>query len=81
MLYLHNVAEMLPAPMDPNLLYKRVRVAFRWLEVARKKGYIRAYGMATWSCFRTPMGASGHVSLQEIVHIAREIGGLDHGFR
>ena len=81
LLYLHNVAEMFPAPMDTDLLHKRLRTAFQWLEQARSKGRIRAYGLATWSCFREPLSSQGHVSLQDIVHIAREVGGLDHGFR
>jgi hypothetical protein len=39
------------------------------------------YKMATWSCFRTPPGDPGHLSLQEVWDIAARVGGLNHGFR
>lgn len=81
MLYLHNVVEMQAAPLDTQHLHEKLRIAFSWLEQAREKGKIRAYGLATWSCFRVALGAEGHVSLQDIVHIARDVGGLHHGFR
>ena len=80
LLYLHNVAEMVPKPSERHISEK-LRTAFAWLEQARKTGKIRAYGLATWSCFRAPLGAEGHINLQDIVHMARDIGGLDHGFR
>jgi hypothetical protein len=44
-------------------------------------GSIRAYGLATWSCFREAQGANGHLRLQEVVDLAHKVGGLDHGFR
>ena len=47
----------------------------------RIEGKIVAYGMATWSCFRTPPGNPGHLSLQEVWDIAARVGGKDHGFR
>lgn len=81
LLYLHNVAEMFPAPLQTEKLLERLKAAFVWLEGVRMQGRIRAYGMATWSCFRVPPGAVGHVSIQDIVHLAQEAGGLDHGFR
>jgi predicted aldo/keto reductase-like oxidoreductase len=44
-------------------------------------GRVARYGMATWSGFRAEAGAREHLSLEEIVAIAREVGGSRHGFR
>ena len=41
---------------------------------------VQAYGMATWDCFRKAPDAGG-LQLQEIVKLARAVGGRDHGFR
>lgn len=49
--------------------------------ICRVEGKIQAYGMATWTCFRTPPGDPGHLSLQEVWDIAARVGGLNHGFR
>ena len=62
-------------------LHDKLRGAFVWLEQAREMGKIRAYGVATWKCFRVALGAEDHVSLQDLVHLARDVGGLHHGFR
>ena len=51
LLYLHNAAEAQGAVGETELLH-RLHDAFVWLEHARQDGTIRAYGMATWSCFR-----------------------------
>lgn len=37
--------------------------------------------MATWDSFRVASTDPGHVSLQEIVDLAYEVGGRTHGFR
>ena len=52
-----------------------------WRWTCRKEGRIRAYGMATWDSFRRSQDDPRHVSLQEMVNIARTEGGINHGFR
>lgn len=39
-----------PAAAAPPL--QRLRAAFEWCERARAAGSIKAYGLATWTCFR-----------------------------
>lgn len=58
-----------------------MREAFTWAEGARKRGLIRAYGLATWDCFRKVPGSAGYVSLLSLVQLAQQVGGLDHGLR
>ena len=78
LLYLHNPAEMIG---DQQLFRKRMQQAFRYLEVVRQRGTIRTYGIATWDCFRTTPESASYVSLEELVQIAEEAGGSNHGFR
>ena len=51
-LYLHNAAETQLGEVGEEELLRRLHEAFLWLEHARADGSIRAYGMATWDCFR-----------------------------
>ncbi|KAK9862643.1 hypothetical protein WJX84_010934 [Apatococcus fuscideae] len=81
LLYLHNAAEMQLGPLGKQGFRQLLGEAFRALEELRSEGKIRAYGMATWDCFRLPPDSPSHVSLQEVVALAKDIGGLDHGFR
>ena len=52
LLYLHNVVEMQLEELGETEVLHRLHEAFVWLEHARQDGSIRAYGMATWDCFR-----------------------------
>jgi len=58
-----------------------VREAFGALEGQVKRGTIGVYGCATWSGFRVPSEAKNHLSLEELVSIAREVGGAKHHFK
>lgn len=80
LLYLHNAVEMLHTLGQPALM-ARFKAAFQWLEQARAQGRIRAYGLATWDCFRRPPGSSDYLQLKAVVALAEEVGGKDHGFR
>lgn len=81
LLYLHNAVEMSSDDMGSPEFWDRLARAFEWLEQARSQGLIRAYGMATWTCFRAPPTDPGFLSLHEVVKLARRAGGPDHGFR
>lgn len=78
--YLHNPEQQL-AVMTHASLHERLRAAFMVLEDAVSRGDIRTYGCATWTGLRVPPTGKGHLSLQELVTIAREIAGDEHHFR
>jgi hypothetical protein len=52
LLYLHNPAESQLAALGRDAFMARLRAAFGFCEEARRAGRIRAYGIASWSCFR-----------------------------
>ena len=79
--YLHNAAEMQLQPLGRPAFMQRLRAAFVWAEEQRGKGRLQAYGMATWDCFRTPPGHAAYLSLQDVLALAIEVAGEDHGFR
>jgi aryl-alcohol dehydrogenase-like predicted oxidoreductase len=81
LLYLHNVAESQLPEIKPNKLMDRLAAAFDFLESARAQGHIRFYGLATWDCFRVPVGDAGYLSLLEVVKLAESVGGSGHGLR
>lgn len=78
--YLHN-PEMQLDEVPRADFNARVRAAFVFLEEARARGLIRAYGTATWGGFRAPGSEPGRLDLSELVGLAREAGGAGHGFR
>lgn len=82
LLYLHNAVEsQLPAIGRPAFM-QRLLLAFKELELLRKEGRIKTYGLATWSCFRVAPGSSSYISLQDVVDVAiQAAGGPHHGFR
>ena len=81
LLYLHNPAEMQLSALGMQAFMQRLREAFQWGEGARRRGLIRAYGLATWDCFRKPPGSPGYLSLLRLVQLAQQVGGPDHGLR
>lgn len=78
--YLHNLEQQLDEVPRAEFL-RRVRAAFERLERAADEGAIGVYGTATWNGYRQPERAPGHLSLAELVAIAREVGGARHRFR
>lgn len=78
--YVHNPETQLEEVERPEFL-ARLRRAFEALEAAVGGKKIVRYGAATWDGFRTDPGARGHLSLEEIVSVAREAGGADHHFK
>lgn len=78
--YLHN-PEMQLEEVDRRTFTERLRRAFEQLEQARADHHLVRYGVATWNGLREPRDAQGHLSLTELVALAREVGGPDHGFR
>jgi predicted aldo/keto reductase-like oxidoreductase len=59
----------------------RLRAAFAVLEEAAGRKEIGVYGVATWDGLRVAPGSKGHLSLERVMGIAREVAGDDHHFR
>ena len=76
---LHNPEQQL-ATLAPQSFRERLRAAFMVLEDAVGRGEIARYGCATWTGLRVAPGTKGHLSLQELVEIAREVAGDRHHF-
>lgn len=78
--YLHNPEIQLTEIPQPAFL-KRLRAAFDWAEQKVRDGKIKFYGLATWDGFRSQATTADHLSLEEIICIAKEAGGTEHHFR
>jgi aryl-alcohol dehydrogenase-like predicted oxidoreductase len=78
--YLHNPEQQLDK-VDRTKFLAVVSDAFATLESAVASGYIGSYGCATWNGFRTFAASRNHLSLTELVDIARLVGGKEHHFR
>ncbi len=80
-LYLHNAAESWLAEIGYRRFIEKLSEVFALYEEERKRGRILYYGMATWSCLRVGKDEPEHVNLDDVVDVAREVGGEEHGFR
>jgi aryl-alcohol dehydrogenase-like predicted oxidoreductase len=78
--YLHNPETQLGF-VDAGEFYRRIQVAFSYLEQAVKQGLIRTYGTATWDGYRRRPGAPDCLSLEQMASIALDTGGVGHHFR
>jgi len=80
LMYLHNSVEgQTHLPREQFL--KNLKDVFEFYEKKRKEGKIRFYGMATWECFRTTPENPLFLQLAEVMDIAVQAGGKEHGFR
>jgi len=78
--YVHNPETQLDE-VTRDVFARRMRGAFEALEQACRDGAIACYGAATWSGFRVPPGHPGHLSMAELVGIARDVAGDGHHLR
>jgi aryl-alcohol dehydrogenase-like predicted oxidoreductase len=78
--YLHNPEQQLDY-VQPARFRTLLRRAFTLLEERVESGDIGCYGCATWNGLRIPPDARGHLDLNELVTIARDVGGDKHHFR
>ncbi len=78
--YIHNPESQLGQIPKPEF-FGRLKLAFERLEENRKQGKLAYYGVATWNGFRVAADAGEHHSLVQMVELASQIGGNDHGFR
>jgi aryl-alcohol dehydrogenase-like predicted oxidoreductase len=80
-LYLHNAAESWLAEIGYRRFIEKLQEVFTLYEEERKRGLIQYYGMASWTCFRVKKGEGEHVNLDDVVDVAKGVGGEEHGFR
>jgi len=78
--YLHNPGQQLDE-VEPDVFLSRLRAAFEALEAAVGEGKVGVYGTATWNGYRAPSGSRRALSLEQLVHLAREVAGESHHFR
>jgi aryl-alcohol dehydrogenase-like predicted oxidoreductase len=78
--YLHNPETQLNAISRAQFL-DRIALAFEALERAAADGKIGVYGAATWNGFRAESTERGWLSLEELLTVARKVGGDGHRFR
>jgi aryl-alcohol dehydrogenase-like predicted oxidoreductase len=78
--YLHN-PEQQRSTLEPQSFRKALLRAFVELESQVALGTICSYGCATWNGFRVHPASAGHLSLEEIIGVARDAGGPSHHFR
>ncbi len=78
--YVHNPETQLQV-VEREVFRDRLRAAFEALEAAVDAGKIRRYGVATWNGFRQTPSDHDYLSLNEVVTLAAEAGGVDHHFR
>lgn len=81
LIYIHNAYESWNEDVSRPDFNKMIADVFRTYEKYRSNNKIRYYGMATWSCFRVPRDSKEYLSLEDMVNIAEEVGGKNHGFK
>ncbi len=79
-LYLHNPETQL-GYVGYDVLKQRIKAAFELFETLVEEGKIREYGIACWNGFLYEEGHTEYLSLDDIVAIAKEVGGDAHHFR
>ena len=80
LMYLHNAVEGHPE-MSKSQFLENLKKVFEFYEEKRRESKIRFYGLATWDCFRATSDSAMFLSLEDVVKLAQDVGGSDHGFR
>ena len=81
LMYLHNGIEGQIKDISKDEFLEKLKSVFELYEQKRDEGKIKFYGMATWECFRVKDNDPQHLSLEDIVAMAKKIGGDNHGFK
>ncbi len=81
LVYIHNAFESWYNDVSKEQFFEMLSKVFEVYEKYRSNNKIRYYGMATWTCFRVPNGNKEYLSLEEVIHLAEKVGGMQHGFR
>lgn len=78
--FLHNPETQL-GQVPRATFMARLRDAIEAMEEGCSTGKIGVWGLATWDALRVPPGAPNHLSLEEVMTIAREVAGEGHHFK
>lgn len=78
--YLHNPEQQLDEA-DRKTFLGRMEGAVQLLEEMASQGKIGVYGVATWNGLRVGPEDPGHISLGELVDLAKRVAGPGHRFR
>ncbi|PYT06479.1 MAG: aldo/keto reductase [Acidobacteria bacterium] len=78
--YVHNPETQL-SEVDRAEFLRRLRAVFECLEAEAAGGRLQFYGTATWDGYRNDASEPDHLSLADILGIAREVAGEKHRFR
>ena len=78
--YLHNPEQQLEA-LSRSRFLSVIGAAFSALEEQVERGVIGCYGCSTWNGFRVPPESRNHLSLEELMTLARTAGGDEHHFK
>ena len=81
LMYLHNSIEGQIKDVSKEQFLENLKSVFELYEQKRDEGKIKFYGMATWECFRVVKENPQYLSLEDVVEMAKKIGGDDHGFK
>ena len=81
LMYLHNGVEGQIKDISKEQFLENLKSVFELYEQKRDEGKIKFYGMATWECFRVVKENPQYLSLEDVVEMAKKIGGDDHGFK
>ncbi|HET7147293.1 MAG TPA: aldo/keto reductase [Candidatus Nitrosopolaris sp.] len=81
LVYVHNAFESWYEDVKREEFMQMLAKVFETYEKYRSNNKLRYYGMATWTCFRVRPGDKEYLSLEEVVKLAEQSGGKEHGFR
>jgi len=81
LMYLHNGIEGQIKDISKEQFLENLKSVFELYEQKRDEGKIKFYGMATWECFRVMSNDPQYLLLEDIVKMAKNIGGDNHGFK
>jgi predicted aldo/keto reductase-like oxidoreductase len=80
-MYLNNSIEGQINDVSKEQFLENLKSVFELYEQKRDEGKIKFYGMATWECFRVTNDNPQYLLLEDVVEMAKSIGGDDHGFK
>ena len=81
LVYIHNAFESWYNDISKEQFIEMLSKVFEVYEQYRSNNKIRYYGMATWTCFRVEQNNKEYLSLEEVVNLAKKVGGIQHGFK
>ncbi|MCY3854081.1 MAG: aldo/keto reductase [Thaumarchaeota archaeon] len=81
LMYIHNPWESHFKETSKQKFFQNLESIFAFYEEKIDKNKIKFYGMATWDCFRVAENNPVYLSLAEVLELAKNVGGSNHGFK